>query len=182
VTDDDVIIGMELKDRKKKLAELERERKSRIEITERREAALVVLDRLDHEIGSEVDKLCDNDLKTLLRWKGVPASKMGLVSKKRAIYKKMVEDGNGVDNDSNNPAPWTDEDENELEHLKTAQITISNTAYGRFKAQKKRDAVLAYKRMSPEERSAFLRQCAELDAADDAPAAEESAPTNITPV
>ena len=67
------------------------ERENGIEFTERcQAAALVVLDRFEHELGSEVDKLCDNDPKTLLRWKGVHTSKMGLVSKKQAFYKKMV--------------------------------------------------------------------------------------------
>ncbi len=172
MTDNDVIIDTKLKDRKKKVAKLERERKSMIEFTERHEAALVVLNHLKHELCSEVDKLCDNDMKTLFRWKGVPASKKGLVLNKWEIYKIMVKDGKEGNNDSNNPALWTDEDENEiLEHLKPVQITIGDTAYGRFEAQKKRGAILVYKKMSPTERSAFLWQCAELDAANNAPAA-----------
>jgi hypothetical protein len=44
---------------------------------------LIVLDCLEHELDGDVDRLSDGDLKTLLRWKGVPISKMGNMATKR---------------------------------------------------------------------------------------------------
>jgi hypothetical protein len=86
VTDENVILSTELKNMKKKVAKLERERKSRIEFTKRREAALVVLDHLEHELDRDEDKLCNNKMKMLPRWKGIPVSKI------RAFYKSIVEE------------------------------------------------------------------------------------------
>ena len=146
MTDNDVIIDTKLKDRKKKVAKLERERKSMIEFTERHEAALVVLNHLKHELCSEVDKLCDNDMKTLFRWKGVPASKKGLALNKWEIYKIMVKDGKEGNNDSNNPALWTDEDENALKEASREDIDIGDTALGRLEAQRKKEFRLISKK------------------------------------
>ena len=69
--EDDLLIGQEIGDRKKRVAELEKERKKRLDFFERREAALIVLDRLEHDLAGDVSKLSDTDLKKLLMWKGV---------------------------------------------------------------------------------------------------------------
>ena len=54
--------------------------------------------------------------------------------------------GRGTKNSFNtkNPAPWTDKDKNELKQLNPAWVIISDTIYGLFEAQKKRDTVLAH--------------------------------------
>jgi hypothetical protein len=167
VTEDNVIIGMEMKDRKIKIIELEKE--WRIEFLEKREVALIILYHLEHELNGVIDHLSDVNLKILLRWKGSSVSKMGNMVSKHVHYKKFVSDGTGGNNESNNLTLWTDDNENKLEQLITAPIPISKTAYGRFNVQKKRDTILAYEKMSPQEKSPFLQQCAKLDAVTNQP-------------
>jgi hypothetical protein len=124
-----------MKAREAEVAKKEKERKQRKEFHERREAALIVLDRLEYKLDGNVNQLCDGDLKMLLRWKGVPISKMGNMATKRVHYKKIVDGGAGGDDEASNPAPWTVNGEYELERLRTAPIDIGDTAYGRFEAQ-----------------------------------------------
>ena len=83
----------------------------------------------------KMDKRWGNALKTVFRWKSIPTTKMGLVSNEQAIYNKMVEDCNchGGNIDLNDPTLWIDK--NELEHLNTVQISISNTTWRRIEAQ-----------------------------------------------
>jgi len=78
-----------MKAREAEVAKKEKERKQRKEFHERHEAALIVLDHLEHELDGNVDQLCDGNLKTLLRWKGVPILKMGNMATKRVHYKKL---------------------------------------------------------------------------------------------
>jgi hypothetical protein len=49
----------------------------------------------ENELDGNVDRLKDGELKALLKWKGVPASKMGNVAAKKVLYKKIVEEGGG---------------------------------------------------------------------------------------
>jgi hypothetical protein len=49
---------------------------------------LPIPDRLENELNGNVDRLKDGELKALLKWKGVPASKMGNVAAKKVLYKK----------------------------------------------------------------------------------------------
>ncbi len=71
LTEDDLLIGQEIGDRKKRVIELEKERKKRLDFYQKCDAALIVLDHLEHNLDSDVNKLCKNDLKNLLMWKGV---------------------------------------------------------------------------------------------------------------
>ena len=86
----------------------------------------------------------------------------------------------GGDDEASNPAPWTDDDEYELERLRTAPIDIGDTVYGRFEAQKKRDVQLAYQKMTPEEKSALQQNMTEIDAADADD--DECAQPSLTPM
>ncbi len=61
------------------------------------------------------------------------------------------------DNGDNNTAQWTDKDKDKLERLRTAPVTIGDTAYEQFEEQMKRDAGLAYEKMTPEQRLAGIR-------------------------
>ena len=94
-----------------------------------------MLDRLEHKLDGDINQLCDGDLKTLLRWKGVPIAKIGNMATKRVHYKKIVDGSSGGDDKASNPAPWMDNGEYELEQLRTAPIDIGDTAYGQFEAQ-----------------------------------------------
>ncbi len=61
------------------------------------------------------------------------------------------------------PAPWTEIDEAELIALRDGPITISNTAYGWFEEQKKRDVERAFQKMTAAEKEFFKRKMAVLD-------------------
>ncbi len=56
------------------------------------------------------------------------------------------------------PAWWTEANKAELEVLKNAPIEMGDTAYGHHKAQMKRDAKTAFKKMSTAKREALLRE------------------------
>ena len=116
----------------------------------------------------------------LLRWKGVPVSKMGNVANRRVLYQKFADGGEEEEDDASIPASWTDADEAGLVALTNAPIKMADTSYGRFLATQKRDAERAYQHMDAEERVAFLRRLTEIDAAD----AEDgrSPPPSPTPV
>jgi hypothetical protein len=86
------------------------------------------------------------------------------VADKKALYKQIVEEGGGgggVDS----ARSWTDADEEELEELKNATITMSVTVYGRYEAEMKRDTIRACMKMSAKEKEEVLRIFAETEAA-----------------
>jgi hypothetical protein len=163
ITTDDMWITMERTRRDGLVQEKEKEKRSRLEANTRRDAALLVLDRLDNQLEGNVDALKGSELTTLLKWRGVKASNMGnSVAEKKALYKQMVEEGGGgVDS----ARSWTDADEEELEELRNATITMADTAYGRFEAERKRDAIRACRKMTAEEKEEVLRIFAETEAA-----------------
>jgi hypothetical protein len=111
----------------------------------------------------------------LLRWKGVPVSKMGNVANRRVPYQQFGDGGEEEEDDA-----WTDANEVGLVALKNAPIKMADTLYGRFLATQKRDAERAFQHMSPAEREAFLWRLTEIDA-DDAKDGQ-SPPSNPTPV
>ena len=55
-------------------------------LKKRREAALPMLDRLENVLENAVTRLTGKELEVLLRWKGVPVSKMGNVANRRVLY------------------------------------------------------------------------------------------------
>ena len=63
------------------------------------------------------------------------------------------------------PAPWTENDQTELDALRNAPIEMAHTSYGRFLAQQKRDTERAYQKMSDEEKVDFKRKMAEINVA-----------------
>jgi len=153
--------------------------KRRVEFHARRETALPILDRLEHELENDVAQLTNKELEVLLRWKGVAASKMGNVANRRLLYQQLAE-GDVVE-EASIPAPWTEIDEAELIALRDAPIAMCDTAYGRFEEQKKRDVERAYQMMSAAEKEIFKKKMAEIDEAD-AGVDEESPPPTPTPV
>ncbi len=77
-------------------------------------------------------------------------------------------------------APWTETDQEELDALTNAPIGLSNTAYGRFEEQKKRNLKGAYTKMSAEEKETLKGRMAEINMA--AIGNEENTPPSLTPV
>jgi len=72
ITSDDMFIAAEMGNRKREIAEMEKDNKVRVEFHTRRDAALIILDRLNHESDGNVARLTNKELEVLLRWKGVP--------------------------------------------------------------------------------------------------------------
>jgi hypothetical protein len=132
------------------------------------------------EVEKDKTRLTGKELEVLLRWKGVPVSKMGNVANRRVLYKQFTDGGEEDEDDVSIPAPWTDAAEAGLVALRNAPIEMADTSYGRFLATQKRDAERAYQHMDAEEREAFLRKLTEIDA-DDAKDGQ-SPPSNPTPV
>jgi len=97
INSNDMFISAEMGNREREIAAMEKGKKVRIEFHARRNAALVVLDRLDHELDGNVERLTNKDLEVLLRWKGVLSSKMGNMANKRALYQQFAGD-RGDDN------------------------------------------------------------------------------------
>jgi hypothetical protein len=151
-----------------------------LEYRARFEAALPVLDRLEIFLENAVTRLTGKELEVLLRWKGVPVSKMGNVSNRWVLYQQFADGGEEEEDDASIPTPWTDADEAGLVVLRNAPIEMADTSYGRFLAMQKRDAERAYQNMDAEEREAFLRRQTEIDAdnAEDG----QSPPSNPTPI
>jgi hypothetical protein len=156
-----MFIATEMGNRKREIAEMEKDKKARIEFHTRCDAALIILNRLDHESDGNMARLRNKGLEVLLRWKGVPVSKMGNMASKRVLYQQFV--GDRGDDDLGNPACWTKADDNHLEVLRIAPIEMGNTVYGRFEAQKKRDMEIAYQKMSAKEKESFKQKMAEID-------------------
>jgi hypothetical protein len=125
-----------------------------------------------------VARLTIKELEVLLRWKGVPVSKMGNMASKRALYQHFV--GDRGEDDLGNPARWTEADDDHLEALRIVPIEMGDTAYGRFEAQKKRDVEITYQKMSAEEKESFKQKMAEID--NTGTGYRQSPPPSPTPV
>ena len=75
--------------------------------------ALPVLDPLENKLNGNVDVMSSTELGKLLRWKGIPLSKMGKHSERKVLCKKTVDEGGGDDEDGLAHITWTDADEEE---------------------------------------------------------------------
>ena len=79
-------------------------------------AALPVLHRLENELNGNMDALSNSKLEKLLRWKGIPMSKMGKHAKWKVLYWQIVDESRDI----NGPRQtWTNADEEKLKLLKT---------------------------------------------------------------
>ena len=180
ITSDDMFKSAEIMRRNAEAVELEKDKKRHLEYCARRKAALPMLDRLANVLENAVTRLTGKELEVLLRWKGVPVSKMGNVANRRVLYQQCADGGEEEEDNASIPAPWTDANKAGLVALRNAPIEMANILYGRFLATQKRDAERAYQHMDAEEREAFLRKLTEIDA-DDAKDGQ-CPPSNPTPV
>ncbi len=62
-----MFIAAEMGNREREIAEMEKGKKVLIKFHARCDAALVVLDRLDHKLDGNVERLTNKDLEVLLR-------------------------------------------------------------------------------------------------------------------
>ena len=138
---------------------------------------LPILDRLENELENDVGQLTSKELEALLRWKGVSVSKMGNVANRHILYQQFAEGGS---EEVSIPAPWTENDQTELDALRNAPIEMADTSYGHFLAQQKRDVEQAYQKMSDEEKVDFKQKMAEIivAGANDM----QSVSTSLTPI
>jgi hypothetical protein len=173
-----MIIAAEMGNRKREIAEMEKDTKVRVEFHTRRNAALIILDRLDHESDGNMERLTNKELEVLLRWKGISETKMGNMASKRVLYQQFV--GDRGEDDLGNPTRWMEADDDHLEALRIAPIEMGDTAYGRFEAQKKRDMEIMYQKMSAKEKESFKQKMAEIDKM--GAGAGQSPPPSPTPI
>ncbi len=124
---------------------------------------------LKHELDNDVNKLCGKNLDTLLCWKGI-VGKLPNIANKRMMYFELLTEG-GEENEGSSiiPAWWMEANKAELEALKNAPVKMGNTDYGHLEAQMKRDAKMAFKKMSTAKREAFLREINEDAGKEDKP-------------
>ena len=76
----DMLIAVELNQRKAEATGREKDKKSQVEYHTRREATLPIVDRLKNKLENDVRRLKSKELEVLLWWKGVPMSVMGNVA------------------------------------------------------------------------------------------------------
>jgi hypothetical protein len=177
VTLDDMFKAAKINRRTHEAAGKVKEKKSQVEYHARHEAALPIVDHLVNELESNVMRLTSKELEVLLQWKGVPVSKMGNVANRQVLYQQFTE---GDAEETSILAPWMEIDQAELNALRNVPNEMSDTAYGRFEEQKKRDAEWAYQKMTPVEKDSFRRKLAEINeaGADDG----QTPPSSPTPV
>jgi hypothetical protein len=132
ITLDDMFKSAEIVRQNAELVEVKKDKKRRLEYRARRKAALLVLDCLESLLENAVTRLTGKELEVLLRWKGVPVSKMGDVANRRVLYQQFADEGEEEEDDVSIPAPWTDDDEAGLVVLRNAPIEMADTSYGRF--------------------------------------------------
>jgi hypothetical protein len=153
---DDPFIATKMGNHALEIAKMNKEKKARIAYDAKKDAADLVLNRLEHELDNDINKLCGKDLDTLLCWKGI-VGKLPNITNKHAMYLQLSTKGGKENEGLSIILAWWTEAEVELEALKNVPIKMGNTAYGRHEAQIRRDAKTAFKKMSEAEREAFLR-------------------------
>ena len=149
-----------MKDRKRAIEEAEKDKKRWKQRQTHEEKALEILSM--EGVGPESYSVAQ--LTCLLAWHQVDdlppkARKADKLERWKDIVERLK------------PAPqyarWTDEDERKLNALKSDDISIGDTAYGREVALKKRELEAVTDHLSREERDTLRRKLDALDTADD---------------
>ncbi len=177
MTSDDMFKAAEIYRRTEVAVERNKDKKYQVEYHARQGAALPIVDRLENKLENNVVWLTNKEVEVLLQWKGVPVSRMCNVANKQVLYEQFAEEGA---EEASIPAPCTDIDQAELDALRNASIELSNTAYGRFEEQKKRDVERAYAKMSAKEEETLKRRMAEINEA--AVGNKENIPPSLAPM
>ncbi len=176
VMSDNMFKAAEVNRRTEDATERAKEKKNQVEYHARQEAALPIVNRLRNVLENNVAWLTTNKLEVLLRWKGVPVSKMGNVANRHVLYQQFA----GGEEEASILAPWTEIDQVELDALRNGPIKLSNTAYGPFEEQKKRDIKRAYAKMSAKEKETLKWRMAEINKA--GAGNKEFMPPSLAPV
>ena len=160
----DAFKAMDIKKRQPRIDAMVKDKKLREEYHQRNAVARPILDRLKNELQSNVDKLNNTELTAVLKAKGIPVTKMGKVADKKKLLKSILEADDGEI--PSNLQEWTSADEESLEKLKNQtieDIDESQTSFGIFKAEKKKDLERFYRTLSNEDRDAFWERMSKID-------------------
>ncbi|KAL7460580.1 hypothetical protein ACHAXS_001025 [Conticribra weissflogii] len=104
--------------------------------------------------GQAVENLCANNLTILLRWWQVPKATEGKVEVKRKKWQDILESKEAA----KIYKKWSDEEEAELNCLKSEAIDIADTALGRLKKENMNQMKATIKHMTKEEKEALLQE------------------------
>ena len=159
----DIFKSMEVEARKETVKELLKQRAERKKYAELEEKALQALARID----GDPRQLKAKELDTLLRWHGYKASEIKTKDTNYAVWLTIHIDGRAMTPPDNcRLPPWTDEDEAALEHLRTSEIDMADTALGRMNELKKRELKVAITTMTQAELEEIKLEIAEAENTD----------------
>ncbi len=133
---DDMFKAAEINGQSKGAMEREKETKSWVEYHTRQEVTLLIVSCFETELENNIVWLTSKELEVLLRWKGVPVSKMSNITNRQVLHQQFSERGT---EEANIPAPWIEIDQEELDAHRNAPIKLGDTLYGQFEEQKMRD-------------------------------------------
>ena len=158
---EDFFKSVELPKRENEIKAMEMDKLERIKGDQlRRNAEVILVARRDALVNKQYNVLNAAELETLLKWHNVPKAhkekKAGMVARWATIWEGGLK------------PPffevWTDVDESKLEELKAMDIDMSQTALGRLKELKKREAFISVREMNEEEREKMRRSLDEIEA------------------
>jgi len=152
---EDFFKSVEVPRRENKIKAMEMNKSERIKGEQlRQDAEAILVARRDDLANKQYNALNATELETLLKWHNVPKAhkekKAGMVERWRTIWEGGLK-----------PPffeAWTDVDEAKLEELKAMDIDMSQTAVGRLKELKKREAFISVREMNEEEREKMRRK------------------------
>jgi hypothetical protein len=169
VNSNDAFRAMDIKNRQPQIDAMVRDKKMQEAYHQeayhqRLTVARPILEHLKNVLHSNVDELNNTELTAVLKGKGIPVSKMGKISDKKKLLKTILE----TDDDEipSNLQEWTSADEEALEKLKNQSIEdidVSQTSFGIFQAEKKKDLERFYRTLSREDWDAFWERMSKID-------------------
>ena len=111
------------------------------------------------EKNKTIDQWNDTELKKLLAWYQVPVKETKTISDRRAKWKDIME------RQLKEPPfqIWREEDEMELQRLKTNEVDLRETQLGRTKEITKSEFTANFKVMDKEERKDVLEKLKTID-------------------
>jgi hypothetical protein len=126
----------------------------------RQDTEAILVARSDALTNMQYNVMNTTELETLLKWHNVPKATKEKKASMVARWATIWEGGQ--------KPPffevWTDVDEAKLEELKAMNIDMSQTAVGRLKELKKREAFISVREMNKEEREKMRRSLDEIEA------------------
>jgi hypothetical protein len=147
--------------RENKIKAMEMNKSERIKGEQlRQDAEAILVAKSDALTNMQYNVMNTTELETLLKWHNVPKAtkekKASMVARWAMIWEGRLK-----------PPffeAWTDVDEAKLEELKAMGIDMSQTAVGRLKELKKREAFISVREMNGEEREKMRRSLDEIEA------------------